>query len=90
MHIKVHNVCSAAIEIIMELQKKKKLCYAQEKARCACHGALVVCSNDVIIKRLKPVMRVVVSHVTADRPVMARTEITRPRHARPSNVVKFE
>lgn len=23
MHIKVHNVCSAAIEIIMELQKKK-------------------------------------------------------------------
>lgn len=24
MHIKVHNVCSAAIEIIMELQKKKK------------------------------------------------------------------
>lgn len=30
MHIKVHNVCSAAIEIIMELQKKKKVLRTRE------------------------------------------------------------
>lgn len=31
MHIKVHNVCSAAIEIIMELQKKKKNCVTHKR-----------------------------------------------------------
>lgn len=47
-----------------------------------------MCFRNIEIKSFYAAINVVVFNVAADRPVMARTEITRPCHTRPSNVVK--